>query len=314
MRHVNTHLPYSTHTTHPLISASTHTHPLTPISLTRFPRPQLCASVQATDCAAGPVELATAWSARSDYRLFNKLKKLPRKAHGELVAGKGDLNITVEKMKCLLDTNWLNSEVITCWLEWWCKEIGAGREQRMPTSSSPQPSCYFASTYFFQKLNGGPDGYCFENVVKWTKSIDVFALDKIIIPVNDANVHWFLAVINFRKKRTERFDSLGQDDPALHAALLRWLDDEHRSKHGSGYDTTGWSQLRDARVPLQDNGSDCGVFTCLFAAYASLDRPFNFTQEHIAIIRRWMVHIIYEIGREETMSAAAAARQRRRRS
>ena len=35
---------------------------------------------------------------------------------------------------------------------------------------------------------------------------------------------------------------------------------------------------------------------CLFAAYASLDRPFSFDQRHNPLVRRWMAQTIYKIG------------------
>jgi sentrin-specific protease 1 len=38
--------------------------------------------------------------------------------------------------------------------------------------------------------------------------MDIFALDKIIVPVH-LGTHWCLAVINMRKKRVEYYDSLG---------------------------------------------------------------------------------------------------------
>ena len=38
--------------------------------------------------------------------------------------------------------------------------------------------------------------------------LKIFSYDKVIIPVHLGN-HWCLAVINFRKKRFEYYDSLG---------------------------------------------------------------------------------------------------------
>ena len=33
---------------------------------------------------------------------------------------------------------------------------------------------------------------------RWTKKVNLFSLDKILFPINDDNVHWFLAVIDLR--------------------------------------------------------------------------------------------------------------------
>ena len=67
-----------------------------------------------------------------------------------LVADKYALNITLEKIQCLGDGIWLNSEVITFWLEWWCELIGAGVGVRAPQSIC-KPKCWVANTYFYTK-------------------------------------------------------------------------------------------------------------------------------------------------------------------
>jgi hypothetical protein len=64
----------------------------------------------------GPVELAK--ECRVEVELLSLLEqRLPSEG---LVAERYGLNITLEKLKCLKDTTWLGSEVITFWLEWWC--------------------------------------------------------------------------------------------------------------------------------------------------------------------------------------------------
>ena len=49
-----------------------------------------------------------------------------------LVAEEYGLNITLEKIQCLEDCEWLNSEAITFWRKWWCELIGAGTEEHTP--------------------------------------------------------------------------------------------------------------------------------------------------------------------------------------
>ena len=53
------------------------------------------------------------------------------------------------------------------------------------------------------------------------------------------------------------------------------LDMDSWTQYNAGYD-----------APHQENGHDCGVFTALFAMYRSLAAPFDFTQAHIAEVRR----------------------------
>ena len=252
----------------------------------------LCDSWNAGNERRGPVELAH--ECRTNVTLFDSLERLL--PEGGLVADKYELIITLEKIRCLRDGIWLNSEVITFWLEWWCELIGAGVGARAPQSIS-EPKCWVANTYFYTRLmeNGA---YSYDNVRRWTSQQDVFTLDKIIIPINDNNTHWFLAVVDFRKKQTQVFDSMWKARQTVHDNLQRWLGDVWRDQQHSEFDTSGWSHLPHDKsvIPQQGNTNDCGVFMCLFAAYASLDSPFDFSQRHIPMVRRWMLQIIYKVG------------------
>ncbi len=237
----------------------------------------------------GPVELAN----KSDWKVpLSRLseKQLSRKGK-TLIVDRYKIKITREKIECLFGTSWLNSEVIAFWLEWWREQIGAGSEGNMPAQNSTS-KCYFSSTYFYSKMMEG--GYNYKAIKRWTKAIDVFALDMIVLPINETNSHWFLAVIDFMQQRIEIYDSMGKAHSAVRETLLRWLGDEHMSRKNSVMDQANWSRQQNhrARIPRQLNGSDCGVFMCLFAAYASLRRPFTFSQKDIPTVRRWMISII----------------------
>ena len=59
----------------------------------------------------------------------------------------------------------------------------------------------------------------------------------------------------------------------------------------------GWSdESLSHAIPQQDNGSDCGVFSCTFANYIALgfDQPdqFNFAAQHMQNYRRLMCYHI----------------------
>jgi Ulp1 family protease len=93
--------------------------------------------------------LELARECRTNVTLLDSLERLlPDEG---LVADKYELNITLEKIRCLRDGIWLNSEVITFWLEWWCELIGAGVGVRAPQSIS-EPKCWVANTYFYTRL------------------------------------------------------------------------------------------------------------------------------------------------------------------
>jgi sentrin-specific protease 1 len=130
--------------------------------------------------------------------------------------------------------------------------------------------------------------------------MDMFQSDKMIIPINIAKKHWYLAVINFREKLTEVYDSMSSERQEVHDHLRKWLRDEYRERHKAELDLGEWKIKLNSRrsVPQQKNGYDCGVFMCLYAAYSSIDSPFNFTQSDILSVREYMVKIIYRAGKE----------------
>jgi sentrin-specific protease 1 len=56
-------------------------------------------------------------------------------------------------------------------------------------------------------------------VKRWTKKIDIFALNKIFIPVNITNTHWGLVLIDIVLKTIIYFDSFRHSGPYASAAL-----------------------------------------------------------------------------------------------
>ena len=151
----------------------------------------------------------------------------------------------------------------------------------------------------------------------------------ILIPINHNNSHWTAAAINFRKKRIQSYDSMGMARSEVHKvpitpfavrltshslkALRKYLDDEHRNKKKKPFDFTGWEDWVDTvrwiergtghyltgpthqGTPQQENGYDCGVFTCQFlhALSQGEEDDFGFTQVDMPYLRRRM---IWEIG------------------
>ena len=210
---------------------------------------------------------------------------------------------------------WLNDEVINLYLK-----LVLARAQRDGTSvrlpTAPLRAHVF-QTFFLNKLLGR--GYDYSAVRRWTKNVDLFALDAVIVPVNERQTHWVLAVINMRSKRFEFFDSLGGtgDDVLEHlrcararaagrrthrasarrvarraarrapAVCRRYVRDEHMAKKGSAIDLSGWEAVSwsSAQIPMQNNGSDCGVFMCQFASTVVRNVAINFTCADMPHIR-----------------------------
>ncbi|KAL6237557.1 hypothetical protein BDW75DRAFT_75403 [Aspergillus navahoensis] len=55
---------------------------------------------------------------------------------------------------------------------------------------------YFFNSYFFVTLTKSPKGLRinYEGVAKWTRNVDIFSYDYIVVPINE-NAHWYMAII-----------------------------------------------------------------------------------------------------------------------
>ena len=90
----------------------------------------------------------------------------------------------------------------------------------------------------------------------------------IYIPTNAQNSHWTVLIIFIVEKNIRYYDSMnGGGDHFLDAAR-RWVVDEGRVKKHITIDPEDWALVpRQAHVPQQGNGFDCGVFSCMCADY-----------------------------------------------
>ncbi|KAF9459469.1 cysteine proteinase, partial [Collybia nuda] len=148
-------------------------------------------------------------------------------------------------------------------------------------------SVHYFSTFFWTKLK---EGYEKSRLAKWTKKIDIFSKDVILIPINHNNAHWTGAAINFRQKRIESYDSMGMRRDVVFQLLRSYLDSEHRNKKKKPFDFTGWVDHSLEQEPLQENGYDCGVFTCQFLQGLSRgDEYVSCTQQDMPHLRRRMI-------------------------
>ena len=90
-----------------------------------------------------------------------------------------------------------------------------------------------------------------------------------------------------QEKRIQFYDSMMGSGTYYLEGLMRYLKDEWNAKKGGELpDVDKWELVTcEQDTPQQENGFDCGVFTCMFADFLSLDRPLSFSQEHITQCR-----------------------------
>jgi sentrin-specific protease 1 len=151
------------------------------------------------------------------------------------------------------------------------------------------PKIHVFNTFFFHMLE--TKGY--KGVRRWTKKFDIFEKDYIIIPVH-LGMHWCCAVIDFKQKKFIYYDSLHGNNPKCLRLLRQYVEDESMDKKGVPYDTSDWLDstpkvhLINQDIPAQENGYDCGVFTCMFMDFTAREEPFAFRQKHMPYLRKRM--------------------------
>mmetsp|Transcript_7482 Transcript_7482/g.13422 ORF Transcript_7482/g.13422 Transcript_7482/m.13422 type:complete len:425 (-) Transcript_7482:221-1495(-) len=199
----------------------------------------------------------------------------------EVLVDRFSVKVTRQQLACLNPATWLNDEVVN----FYCKLL----QERCDQAAGKVPSCWLPNTFFWPKLSGeGTRTYSYKDVKRWTirAKVDIFEKDYVIFPINVNSMHWTCGAINLRDKCFHYLDSMDQSPPSTFVPFLRrYLDDEHKSRRGAplaGVDEWG---LVHVDVPQQENGYDCGVFTCCFAECLSSDRQFSFDQSDIAGMR-----------------------------
>ena len=181
-------------------------------------------------------------------------------------------------------------------------------------SNSALPNVYALSTHFYVALTAPH-----VNIHRWTRTVNLFSFNFIFIPLHINMNHWAMAVVNIDKQTLSLYDSMrekvnGRGGVYLQN-LLNYLKAEHEIKHQSPLPST-WrinptgqtedTVLTDGRIPNQENGDDCGVFTCMFAKHIAIKKPFTFKQADIQLIRLQMERE-FRTGRLESESVSATS-------
>ncbi|RQM14384.1 hypothetical protein DD237_005077 [Peronospora effusa] len=181
----------------------------------------------------------------------------------EVLVQKYNVDITRRHLQCLLPLVWLNDEVINFYFQ-----MMSDRDEALVKAGILQKRSHFFNSFFYTKVS--ENGYNFTNVRRWTRKIDLFAMDKIFVPVNVGNMHWCMAAIFMTEKRIQYYDSMHGSGATCIKVLMRYLNDESEHKKKTKFNDQGWELVTTTPdTPLQMNGSDCGVFSCLFADYLS---------------------------------------------
>ncbi|KAM9983118.1 hypothetical protein ACTFIZ_005714 [Dictyostelium cf. discoideum] len=191
-------------------------------------------------------------------------------------------------VRLLSPGKWLNDEVINFYMEV-LKIRDEEKKKSGGNGDNSFPKCHFFNTFFYPKLCNDNHTYNYEKVRRWTARINLFEMDKIIIPIHLGN-HWCLAVINFKAKQFEYYDSLLGSNKECLKKLRKYISDEMENKKKEGaVNLDEFQDYMPKEIPIQQNGYDCGVFMCKYAEFCSKGANLTFTQEEITQYRRRMV-------------------------
>ncbi|GAV29598.1 hypothetical protein PMKS-003099 [Pichia membranifaciens] len=196
-----------------------------------------------------------------------------------VLMSKYSIKITSRDLLTLSDRHWLNDNVIDFYLQLvkdYVNERGISK-------------IHVFSTFFYTTLKS--KGYT--GVRKWAKraKIDVSELDYIFVPVNLNQTHWALAVVDNVNERFEYIDSLFGDGSSILYLLLDYMTEETKKNHGDGMngrDFANYDMNGRAEGPGQQNGFDCGVFTCTAVDYLARNRELDYSQADMPNLRRRM--------------------------
>ncbi|VDM19982.1 unnamed protein product [Wuchereria bancrofti] len=186
--------------------------------------------------------------------------------------------ITRKDLLTLKGLDWLNDEVINFYMNLIC--------QRSQNDES-LPKVYAFNSFFYSTLVS--KGYA--SVRRWTRKIDIFAYELLLIPVH-LGAHWCLAVIDFKNRIIDYYDSMGGNNDCCLDVMSEYLCEESLDKRKKEFDLSDWQLVNRDDIPQQMNGSDCGMFACKFAEYAARRAQISFSQDHMPYFRERMVYEI----------------------
>lgn len=202
-------------------------------------------------------------------------------SRSEVIVNKFNISITRNDLATLIGDNWLNDEVINFYMNLLIERSELRADDGLPR-------VYAMNTFFIPKLlSAGHPG-----LKRWTRKVDIFTYDIIPVPVHVGRVHWCMAIIDLQNQAIRYYDSMGTPNNAVLNALEQYLRDESLDKRKQPFDTSGFTKENMRECPRQMNGSDCGVFSCMFAEHESRNRSIGFSQQHMPYFRQKM---IYEI-------------------
>jgi len=222
---------------------------------------------------------------------------------------KGAVQITLGDLEHLKDGEMLNDQCVDFFLRYiQVKTIGKDAPELLER-------VHFFNSFFYQKLvrkNHNQDAHvdaataAYQGVKGWTKGVDIFSKDYLMIPVH-SGLHWSLIIVCYpnegegREPMILHLDSMspagGHNSETVTRAIRKYLEKEWQARSNSGDEVKFTSKVMPAyrvNVPRQQNGCDCGVFILAFVERFLLECPKVLTKEIVQLATQKHRGLTYE--------------------
>ncbi|XP_051934350.1 sentrin-specific protease 3b isoform X2 [Hippocampus zosterae] len=176
--------------------------------------------------------------------------------------------LTMDDLGTLYGQNWLNDQIMNMYGD-------------LVMDSVPE-KVHFFNSFFYDKLR--TKGY--EGVKRWTKNVDIFQKDLLLIPIH-LEVHWSLVSVDIPRRAITYFDSQRTLNRRCPKHIYKYLQAEAIKKDQQEF-LTGWKGFFKMKVGRQNNDSDCGAFVLQYCKCLALGQPFSFGQQDMPRLRRQM--------------------------
>ncbi|KAI9041736.1 SUMO protease ULP2 [Aspergillus affinis] len=104
--------------------------------------------------------------------------------------GKKKAEVDAQDVERLSDNEFLNDNLIGFYIRFL-------QDHLERCNKEAAKKVYFFNSYFFATLTSSPKGrraINYEGVQKWTRNVNIFSHDYIVVPINE-NAHWYVAII-----------------------------------------------------------------------------------------------------------------------
>ncbi|CAK9436247.1 uncharacterized protein LODBEIA_P08050 [Lodderomyces beijingensis] len=202
-------------------------------------------------------------------QVYRAWKSEPR----ELVIDKFKISLKAVDLQTLRDGKWINDNVIDFYFA-----LATEADDKM----------FAWTSHFYTTLEDR--GY--QGVARWAKKrkIDCLALNKLFVPVNIHNTHWALAVVDNVEKTISYYDSLDASQSGNIHACTTLQDYMNQEAQRLNKPPVAYKLVPSLPCPQQQNGFDCGIFTCQAGKHIAQNKKFNYTQKDMKVIRRRMAY------------------------